>query len=277
MAMTVEEAKTRRKVEKLLRLSRGTNSTEEAESALLMAQKLMLEAGIEVGTFREAPEQKREVVTVEVPPIKPEAWAQTLASVVAKNFRCYVYWHQQRGMLFSGLAGDVLVCTDVYKAAVAHARSLAKFYVEQCVEQWETSLRCARLGESVTVDSMLARCGLDFFLPLEDGEYSTGCWGDHRWKFHQPITKGEKGVVRRSFLRGFVIGLKEKFAAQVQSQSYALIMVRPQEVVEHVATLAVKTMRTRPVNTLGTARADGVLAGRRFSPTHCAGLLTSRC
>lgn len=274
MADTKAAEQIRRKIEKLLRLSRGTNSTAEAESALLKAQQMMLEAGIEAGTFKEAPEARREVVTVVVAPIKPEPWARGLAMVVSKNFRCYVYWHQQQGMTFSGLAGDVLVCVDVYRAAIAHARSLAKFYVEHRREDWEGPVRCARLGAYCTKQYLEDHGGEGFFAPLLPGEeYDWSYWGERRRQYHNPITKGEQGVVYRSFLLGFCDGLRGRYRDQVASQNYALILVRPQEVIEHVATLKTKAMRVSAVRTLGLAQADGKVAGRSFSPFHSSGAL----
>lgn len=277
MADTKAADQTRRKIEKLLRLSRGTSSMAEAESALLKAQQMMLEAGIEAGTFKEAPEAKREVVTVAVAPIQPEPWARGLATIVSKNFRCYVYWHERQGMIFSGLAGDVLVCVDVYKAAIGHARSLARFYVEHRQADWEMTIRCARLGKYIDRQYLEDHGGENFFTPPteEEGEYDFSYWGDRRRQYHKSITKGEKGLVYRSFLRGFCEGLRERYKDQVESQNYALILVRPQEVTEYVATLTLRTMRSASVRTMGMAQADGKVAGRSFAPFHSAGALGS--
>lgn len=272
---------TRRKIEKLLRLSRGTSNVAEAESALLKAQQMMIQAGIDAGSFKEAPEAKREVITISVPPLKTEPWARTLGAVIAKNFRCYVYWHSGWGMRFAGLAGDAMVCVEVYKAAVAHARNLARFYVESRKDDWEPQVRCQRLGDYVNMDSITSHFqreeGVDFFAPLtgaEDEDTYT-YWGYKRKQYHLPITKGERGVVLRSFLRGFVDGLRQRFQDQVSSQNYGLILVQPQELIEHKATLNTHRMRNTSVRTLGTATADGMVAGRSFSPFYSSGQLGS--
>lgn len=78
------------KVRKLIELSNNNPSKEEAISAALKAQKLMADYDIDAAELHE---DEIELVITEIPtgPIGKTTYFITLATVIAKNFRCKVY------------------------------------------------------------------------------------------------------------------------------------------------------------------------------------------
>lgn len=92
------------KVRKLIDLSNNNPSKEEAISAALKAQKLMADYDIDAAELHE---DEIELVITEIPtgPIGKTTYFITLATVIAKNFRCKVYRSGRAGHYVANFYG----------------------------------------------------------------------------------------------------------------------------------------------------------------------------
>lgn len=104
------------KVKKLLALGDASknNSDEEAKAAMLMAQKLMAKYDISI---EEVEEPEEEQYAHEMCEHKWDyAYRVPLANVLAKNFRCMVYFRGKR-VVFMGHPSDAKICKATFEFA----------------------------------------------------------------------------------------------------------------------------------------------------------------
>lgn len=119
MAFTKEQAM--EKIRKCLNLAAGT-VPEEAESALLQAQKLMAKYHISMAeiTDMEGEEKAEKVIRSEVTNINlARPWVRELARTVSRNFRCTNYLSGRGNTwrcVMMGYETDVSVAQEVFKA-----------------------------------------------------------------------------------------------------------------------------------------------------------------
>ena len=117
----VDNQKLFERIQKLFKLAEGNENDHEAQSALLVAQKLMVENGIEqseierVSTIHTPKEVVRENVS------NGERllwWKRSLARIIAQNFCCKSYILRSNtdngGLIFLGLKEDVELAETVY-------------------------------------------------------------------------------------------------------------------------------------------------------------------
>jgi len=110
------ECKAIDKIRKLLALGSNNPNENEAQSAILMAHKLMAENGIEavdaddeISYSTESCEHKGD-----------RKFRRNLANIIARNFRCHNYTYFGRVTLF-GRTNDVRIAKDVFEYAYAFA------------------------------------------------------------------------------------------------------------------------------------------------------------
>jgi len=129
---TVDNQKLLERIQKLFKLAEGNENHHEAQSALLTAQKLMVENGIEQSKIERLSIYKtpREVVRENV--TKGERliwWKRNLATIIANNFAVKSYIQRSSvngGLIFLGLKEDVELAETVYvfaKEAIAYGTS----------------------------------------------------------------------------------------------------------------------------------------------------------
>ena len=112
------------RIKKLLRLARDPGATPaEAESALLQAQRIMAENGLEDGEVIDTAAPEAAILDEDILVVRRrEFWRGRLAVVVARNFRCKMYWRGRddggSGVHFLGRQGDVAIAKEVYVAAL---------------------------------------------------------------------------------------------------------------------------------------------------------------
>lgn len=129
--MAVDE-KLLQKINNLFKLAEGNTNENEAQNALLMAQKLMAQNGIEqseVNSILKPKEVLQENITEYG---RLSWWEKSLSMVIAKNFRCEIYinkkYKQGGSIVFLGLKDDVQLAKTVYNfASVAIGRETSKF------------------------------------------------------------------------------------------------------------------------------------------------------
>ncbi|BCV20352.1 DUF2786 domain-containing protein [Moorella sp. Hama-1] len=129
--MVVNE-KVLEKVKKILALASNNPSEEEAQAAMLMAQRIMAENGI---TLAEVEGFTNEVVDVPITqPHRTRWWYKILATIIADNFRCEAYFNtinRMSRLMLIGLKQDTEVATKVFNYAVDAVRYHTAKYVEK--------------------------------------------------------------------------------------------------------------------------------------------------
>lgn len=124
------------KIKKALALA-NSGDTNESQTAMLMAQRLMAKHGIELSEVEEVEEQAKEVVDEQVTNRgRTPFWKKQLASVVAENFRCTNYnsrWGGKSIIRFIGLKEDVEIAKEIYKFAVEVLERTCNAYIKNVV------------------------------------------------------------------------------------------------------------------------------------------------
>lgn len=127
-------------VRKLMALAENTSFPEEAQSAMLVAQKLMAKHSITSRDLRVEEERAQEEVMMTVG--RRDTFVSVLANVITENFRCASLWRKAslrvNGRLrsaytltFLGLEEDVAVASEVFSSAKKAAESLARDFVRE--------------------------------------------------------------------------------------------------------------------------------------------------
>lgn len=120
------------KIKNLFNLAKDNSNRNEAENALLMAQKLMAQNNIEHVDI-EGMAKPKEVLRENITEIaKLSWWEKRLGMVIARNFRCEMfttpYYKKGSTVTFVGLRNDVELAKTVYNfARMAIARDSASF------------------------------------------------------------------------------------------------------------------------------------------------------
>jgi hypothetical protein len=107
-----------KKIQGLLAKSFNNPSEEEAKTALLLAQKLMVKWGIDADEVNKDKEKKKEKIVREIynsQSVRAE-WKVVLASLIARNFRCKMYFLgvEKPYIVFLGVAADAKICLEVF-------------------------------------------------------------------------------------------------------------------------------------------------------------------
>lgn len=110
------------KIHNLFKLAEDNPNANEAKSALLMAQKLMAQNGIEQSEVHQIIKPK-EILKEHITEVcRLSWWGKQLAIIIAKNFRCEIYISKTRGggrIVFLGLKEDVQLAKMVYNFATS--------------------------------------------------------------------------------------------------------------------------------------------------------------
>ena len=119
------------KIRKVLELSKNNPSEEEARSAALKAQKLMMEYHIsmvdleDVGGIENIGEEMINVGT-------GNKWKYRLANIIAKNYRCKTYAYGSKAIVFYGYEADAKIAADVFQMLFkAGNRAATNYYNHQ--------------------------------------------------------------------------------------------------------------------------------------------------
>lgn len=116
-----------RKIRKALALAHDHSNAEESQSAMLLAQRLMAKHNVAASDITDV---SKKDVTKRVGRSYSQSqriawWQVQLGSIVAENFRCYLY-RSGGHVVFLGLEEDVPIASDVFEfasSAIRHASS----------------------------------------------------------------------------------------------------------------------------------------------------------
>lgn len=123
------------KIKKMLKLAENNPSQEEALSAALQAQKLMAKYNIHEDdvTLEEIKDEIDSVFSAQKHNSHLLSWRKSLASIVARNFRCKCYV-SGKDIVFRGYKKDAEIALEVYLTLYTIGNQLAsKAYAEQKV------------------------------------------------------------------------------------------------------------------------------------------------
>ncbi|QKE56545.1 hypothetical protein [Bacillus phage YungSlug] len=240
-------------------------SESEAQSAMLMAQKLMAKNGLEMsdvelkntvdGTSKEVKEdgifQENTVL---------DWWEKSLAVIIADNFKCYTYvqrGHKKSNIIFMGLKDDVEVAKLIYNFAHSQITHLAKQYrrkrrkelEEQAIPKewkkwdWETAEKFA-LDKGFPGHEIAYLYTMYNEVPMRKKQLTS------QLKKHLNV-KLDGVAVRNDFIRGFLGGLKEMFAEQVKTNEaeWGLVLVKDDAVVTAYEAMNFKRAKASTVST----------------------------
>ena len=126
----MEESKVKiiAKIKNLMELAQDNPSDEEGQTALLMAQKLMLKHDINLAQVEVQEETKFETSTsLGKSSRRILWWEKEIAVVIATNFRCYVInqrnpYLRTSEILFFGEKEDSIMAAKIYEAALIYIR-----------------------------------------------------------------------------------------------------------------------------------------------------------
>lgn len=113
------------KIQKLF-ARRQSSFAAEAETALLMAQKLMLEHGLKIEDIEQAPREELKVIEESAYHSQTPLWHGRIAVILSNNFRCKCIWTWQyrngkkiKIMTFIGFPEDAAITKEAYMYAIA--------------------------------------------------------------------------------------------------------------------------------------------------------------
>lgn len=158
------------KIEKLLALAGNNPSQEEAQLAMLKAQRLMAEHNLTMEAFQEQEPQKKEVEQVWVKGGQSCQWMRQLAKVIADNFRCNLLIGRGYGLVFIGLKEDVTICSQVFN------------FASHTLDRNMMKLRRQYRKQGLSTDGI-------------SGDYSTGFICGLRDKFQEQVEKNNWGLI----------------------------------------------------------------------------------
>ena len=123
------------KISKLLAIANDKGATEnEAIQAALMAQKLMAKYNVELDQIDSKPEQREIVEEIYHQSGKHEMkkWKFGLSSIIAKNFRCKVYFIDGQDAVFYGYKEDAKIALQVFSFLYEVGNRFAVRYYNKC-------------------------------------------------------------------------------------------------------------------------------------------------
>lgn len=192
------------KIRKLLALATSSNEN-EAQNAMLMAQKLMAQHNIEMSQVEDAPVDHDVLEEEADKKAHCTKWKRRLASVIANNFKCDIYYHGNRkySTIFVGKRESIDIAKMVYNSAVMFIDvNFAKYWNE--TGKWGGSF--------------------DLF-------------GDPDLKFVHERPLSDSIRMKDSYARGFIERLRGRFEEQkreAEKQGWGLVLVKDTDVVAHM-------------------------------------------
>ncbi|MEK4062178.1 MULTISPECIES: DUF2786 domain-containing protein [unclassified Paenibacillus] len=103
-----------RKIQKALKLANGNSNADEAQAAILLAQRLMAKHGLTASDIGSTEQKQPEALEGKIRRNRIEWWHRKLTLIVADNFRCYSFYANGSYVGFLGLPEDVEIAKEIY-------------------------------------------------------------------------------------------------------------------------------------------------------------------
>lgn len=115
------------KIQNLLELSYDAPNDEEGQTALLMAQKLMVKHNLSMRDLAAAKPKNNIGETLGTREYRLPWWQEKLAAILGPNFRCQTIRRRYRKegvtqMIFFGYHSDAELCSKVYEGAILYLK-----------------------------------------------------------------------------------------------------------------------------------------------------------
>lgn len=125
------------KIKNLLDLANNNPNENEAIAAALKAQELMAKYNIELDQLEDKKETREIVEEVYRQSGKHEMrkWKIGLATIIAKNFRCKVYFINKQDVVFYGYKEDAKIALHVFTYLYEIGNKLAVRYYNKCKKE----------------------------------------------------------------------------------------------------------------------------------------------
>lgn len=203
-----------RKIQKALSLAHNNSNANEAQNAMLLAQRMMAQHNLTVSDLPQQQEQKK-AERSKINMFRIEWWQRQLSSIIADNFRCYAFMARGSYVGFLGLEQDSQIATEIFKYAVESIKHHAAVYLR------------ANKGSRSRAYAL---------------------------------------ALKNDYISGFLIGMKAKFAEQVEKESLALVLVKDDIVVRTYEDWKLKEGRPIKKSTAQNQDAieQGYMDGREF-------------
>lgn len=244
------------RIKKLLALTKGTNYKEEAQNALVMAQKLMLKYKIEMREVEEHEDFKTDSEFTDVTfSGKGQSWKNQLAELIAENFGCNLYYNgtaRKNRFVFFGKEEDVIIARIVLEYANKVIEEEQKKVIKRKSDE---ALISFFIGQGVRL-----RGTREDMLEYIKDNYET-----------RTLRTQLNTSLRVDYALGFINGLKEKFNEQMQeAQEWGLVLVKDPRVDEAYEELQKTFSRGLTIKHMGYSGNDevyyqGLKEGRKFS------------
>lgn len=114
------------KIKKLYALANNNTSAEEAADAALKAQALMAKYNLSQAEISDAIiADKEDITTASVDVVAGRKWKFDLARIIARNFRCTLFFNGRRRINFYGYETDTIAASETFKFLFNHGHKLA--------------------------------------------------------------------------------------------------------------------------------------------------------
>lgn len=267
------------KIQKMLATANDKAASEsEAQNALLMAQKFMAKHGLEMtDVIAHADEdQKKEVVSDFTESQKTEWWQGRLATIVANNFRCFIYVSKYSGnqrIVFVGVKEDAEIAKTVYMFAASVLPHLAKKYLKDRKKKVE---KASGYSFKDMTDKELYEIAENELSDFELYELKNKYPEEKTYKMRliMAVKKAlgleiDASGIKNDYMQGFLNGLEAQFKEQVEANKaeWGLVLVKDKEVVEYYDKLNLRSGTRSSAKASGDreARGAGFQQGKSWS------------
>ena len=140
------------KVQNLLELAYDAPDDEEGQTALLMAQKLMVKHNLSMSDVTAVKTKNNIGEAVGTWEYRLPWWQEKLATILGKNFRCQTIRRRKRDegitqVIFFGYQSDTELCTRVYEGVILYLKyRLKRLYPTVIKSRWKDYKKSYLLG-----------------------------------------------------------------------------------------------------------------------------------
>jgi len=273
------------KIQNLLNTTTDKGASEaEAQSAILLAQKLLAKHGLDMADVEANSgdkETKKEVVEgFGTEGIKMAWWHKTLARIIANNFRCYYFmrsYHKETRIVFMGVKEDVEIAKGIFKFASIQIEHHARQYRKTRKKELEQE-NLPKGFKNFDIDELIQYAGdngvrgyvISGILGKYDKEAMQRKYLTLEIKDAMDI-KIDGPALRNDYIKGFIAGLDQKFKEQVEENKaeWGLVLVKDKDLVVAYEDISknFKSARASSVSSSGDRQAysAGVKQGKSFT------------
>jgi len=268
------------KIQNLLNTTTDKGASEsEAQTAILLAQKLMAKHGLEMSDVEASGEPVSKEVAEAAGQDKGgvlQWWEKNLAKIIADNFRCYTFtrgYGRRYFIVFMGLKEDTEIAKGIFKFASAQIEHHARQYRRSRKKELEKRLpggfkkwsieELKEFAESVDVPYRRVDAAMAYDTEAMKRKYLTSY-------IKEALGLNIDGVaLRNDYVSGFLKGLSDKLREQQKANEaeWGLVLVKDTDVVAKYESMNFTKGKASKVSSSGDAEAysAGVKQGKAFS------------